>query len=79
MKQMKFINLFKQILIIVSALIFLNYSENAKNIVFAMNTNLSNWNSVFMQYKNEKRHFFRYENDIWFFAETKYNAIKRKC
>ena len=79
MKSAKFMNLFKQTVIIISALIFLNYFKNAKNIVFAINKNLSNWNSVFMQYKNEKRHFFQYKNNIWFSVETKYDAIKRKC
>ena len=34
-------NLFKQTLIIVLTLIFLNYFENVKNILFAINANLS--------------------------------------
>ena len=32
-----------------------------------------------MQIKNKKRHFCKYENEMWNVIETKYDAIKREC
>ena len=40
---------------------------------------MKNWKKVFMQIKNKKRHFCKYENEMWNVTETKYDAIKRKC
>ena len=37
------------------------------------------WNEIFMQFWNKLRHFFRYENDIWFKIKTKYDDEKLIC
>ena len=77
-KQQKVINILK--IKFVNSSIFIIFDYNfEKKIILTANVNLKNWKKIFMQIKNKKRHFCKYENDMWNVIETKYNAIKRKC
>ena len=61
------------------ALISLDYSEDAGDIILAVDASLTGWGSVLMQIKEKKRHPSRYESGIWSTAEAKYDATKREC
>ena len=61
-----------------SVLITLDYRFEKKIILIA-NVNMKNWKKIFMQIRNKKRHFCKYENKMWSVTETKYDAIKREC
>ena len=64
-KQQNFMNSLKLTLTNVFTMIFLNYEKNAKEIILTININFCEWDKILMQIINEKRHFFRYESDIW--------------
>ena len=77
-KQQKIMNILKMKFVNSSVLITLNYKFEKKIILIA-NVNMKNWKKIFMQIKNKKRHFCKYENEMWNVTETKYDAIKREC
>ena len=80
-KQKIAINILKLILTIASALKSLNYFFLIDKIILTVNFNLKKWNIIFSQvnFKIDKRHFFRYENELWIESKSRYDAIKRKC
>ena len=77
-KQQEIINILKMKFINSSIFIILDYNFK-KEIILAANVSLKNWKKVFMQIKNKKQHFCKYENDMWNVIEAKYDAIKREC
>ena len=77
-KQQKIMNILKMKFVNSSVLITLDYKFEKKIILIA-NVNMKNWKKIFMQIKNKKRHFCKYENEMWNVTETKYDAIKREC
>ena len=72
-------NVLKFVLINVFAMMSLNYDVNAKKIIFVVNVNFQEWDAILMQIVNKKRHFSRYENNMWFEQKARYDAIKREC
>ena len=70
-------NILKMKFVSSSILITFNYKFE-KKIILTANINLKNWKKIFMQIKNKKRHFCKYENNIYNVIKMKYDAIKRK-
>ena len=77
-KQQKIMNILKMKFVNSSVLITFDY-KFAKKIILIANVNLKNWKKIFMQIKNKKRHFCKYENDMWNVIKAKNDAIKREC
>ena len=61
------------------ALVSLDYTEGAGDIILAVDASLEGWGGVLMQLVQGKRHPSRYESGIWSSAEKKYDATKREC
>lgn len=60
------------------ALVILDYSEGAGDIILTVDASLEGWGGVLMQQIQGKRHPSRYESGIWSSAEKKYDATKRE-
>lgn len=71
--------LLKLMLIILPTLIFLNYSEGASDIIFAINTSLKKQRRVLIKFMKRKRYLSRYKTGIWSSVERKYDIIKWEC
>ena len=80
-KQKIAMNILKLTLTIAFVLKSLNYFFLIDEIILTVNFNLKKWNVIFSQvnFKIDKRHFFRYENKLWIESKFRYDAIKRKC
>ena len=76
--QQKIMNILKMKFVNSLILIIIDYKIE-KKIIFAIFANKHNWNDVFMQIRNKKRHFFRYENDMWTKTKVKYDDEKLIC
>lgn len=61
------------------ALVFLNYIEQASDIILTVDTSLKGWGRVLIQLVKRKRHSLRYKSRIWSTVEKKYNVTKQKC
>lgn len=61
------------------ALVSLDYTNGASDIILAVDAYLKGWGGVLMQLIKEKRHLSKYESGIWSSTEKKYDAIKWKC
>ncbi len=61
------------------ALVSLDYTEGAGDIILAVDASLEGWGGVLMQLAQEKKHPSRYESRIWSSAEKKYDATKQEC
>ena len=62
------------------ALVKIDYSEGAGEIVLAVDASLTGWGAVLMQADAEgRRHPSRYESGLWNPAEQQYDATKREC
>lgn len=68
----------KLALITPSTLVFPDYSENANDIIFAVDASLNSWREVLVQLVKGKRHLSRYKGEIWSNAKKNYNATKQK-
>ena len=62
-----------------AALVSLDYSEKAGEIILVVDTSLERWGGVLMQLVQEKKHLSRYESKIWSSAKKKYDATKQEC
>ena len=62
-KQQKVMNILKMKFVNSSALITFDYIFEKKIILIA-NVNIKNWKKIFMQIRNKKRHFCKYENEM---------------
>ena len=80
-KQKTAMNILKLTLTTAPALKSLNYFSLADEIILAVNFSLKKWNAILSQVNSEtnKRHFFRYESELWIDSKSRYDAIKRKC
>ena len=80
-KQKIAMNILKLILTTAFALKSLNYFFLIDKIILIMNFNLKKWNIIFSQinFKIDKRHFFRYKNELWIESKFRYDIIKWKC
>ena len=69
---------FKLILITVSALKIIDYTENTDKVICAVDVSEKNWEDNLMQVKQEKKrwHVIHYENKIWSDVEKCYNVKK---
>ena len=61
------------------ALVSLDYTQGAGDIILAVDASLEEWGGVLMQLVKGKKHLSRYESGIWSSAENKYDATKREC
>jgi len=62
------------------ALVKIDYSEGAGEVILAADASLDGWGSVLMQLDDKgKRHPSRYESGLWTKAEASYDATKREC
>lgn len=61
------------------ALVSLDYSEGAGDIILVVDVSLKAWERVLMQLVLGKKHPSRYKSGIWSSAEKKYDATKREC
>ena len=68
----------KLVLITASALKFINYTEDADKVIYAVNVSREDWEDNLIQVKwNKKRwHIIYYENRIWSDVEKHYNVRK---
>ena len=58
------------------ALISLDYTDRAGDIILEVDASLDGWGGVLMQLMNEKRYLSRYKGRIWSNAERNYDATK---
>lgn len=61
------------------ALVSLDYTEGAGEIILAVDASSEEWGGVLMQLVKGKRYPSRYKSGIWSSAEKKYDATKREC
>ena len=78
-EQVEAMDLLKLSLTTPRALVSLDYTEGAGDIIFAVDASLERWGGLLMQLVQGKRHPSRYESGIWSNAEKKYDATKREC
>lgn len=78
-EQVEAMDLLKLAFITPPALIFLDYSKRADDIIFVVDASLERWGRVLMQAVKKKRHLSRYESKIWSSVEKKYDATNREC
>jgi hypothetical protein len=62
-----------------SALVTLDYSPEAGEIILAVDFNLKGWGATLSQIVGKYRHPSRYESGFWSETEQNYDAIKREC
>ena len=74
-------NILKLTLTTASILKFLNYFFLADEIILTVNFSLKKWSAIFSQvnFETDKRHFSRYESELWIKSKSRYDATKRKC
>ena len=77
--QIEAMDLLKFALTTPPALVSLDYTEGAGDIIFAIDASLEGWGRVLMQLVKGKRHSSRYESGIWSATKKKYDATKREC
>ena len=74
-------NILKRILTIAFVLKSLNYFFLIDEIILTMNFNLKKWNVILSQvnFEIDKRHSFRYKNELWTDSKFCYDIIKWEC
>ena len=79
-KQKIAMNILKLTLTTASTLKLLNYFSLINEIILIMNFSLKKWDVIFSQvnFETDKRHFSRYENELWIKSKSQYDATKRK-
>ena len=79
-KQKIAMNILKLTLMTALILKFLNYFFLADEIISTVNFTLKRWSVILSQvnFEIDKRHFLRYENELWIESKSRYNAIKRE-
>ncbi len=77
--QMKAMDLLKLALTTPPALVSLDYTDRAGDIILEVDASLEGWGGVLMQLVQGKRHPSRYKSGIWSSTEKKYDATKREC
>src|SRR5689334_20392893 len=60
------------------ALITIDYSLGAGEIILAVDTSKEGWGAILMQIIGGKRHPSRYESGVWNAVEKRYDAGKRE-
>ena len=65
-------DLLKLALISSLALVLLDYSKDAGEIILAVDASLEGWGGVLMQLVKDKKYPSRYESGIWSTEEKKY-------
>ncbi len=78
-EQIEAIDLLKHALTNPPALVSLDYSQRAGDIILAVDASLDGWGGLLMQLVKGKKHPSRYESEIWSDAEKRYDATKREC
>ena len=78
-EQIEAMDLLKHALTNPPALVSLDYSQGAGDIILAVDASLDGWGGVLMQLVKGKKHPSRYESGIWSDAEKRYDATKREC
>ena len=61
------------------ALSTIDYSEEAGEIILAVDASGEGWGAILQQIKEGKRHPIKYESGLWTDLEKKYDAGKREC
>ncbi len=61
------------------ALVSLDHSQGAGNIILAVDASLDGGGAVLMQLVKGKKHPSRYKSGIWSDAEKRHDATKREC
>ena len=80
MAQREAIKTLKKVLTTVSALMPLQYGEEADKIIFISDISLNEWGAHLDQLNtNRKRHSSRFLSSLWFKSKKKYNTDKREC
>src|SRR5258708_37375619 len=79
MEQQLAINTLKVAITTAPALITLDYSLGAGEIILAVDSSLKGWGATLSQVIDKYRHPFRYESGFWNEAKQYYNIIKREC
>jgi hypothetical protein len=69
----------KNVLILPLVLIAINYSENAGEIILAVDSSFKGWGAVFMQMVKKRRAPSRYKSGMWSDIEQRYDTTKREC
>lgn len=77
-EQVEAMNLLKLVLTSLPALVSLDYSKDAGEIILAIDASLEGWRGVLMQLLQEKIHLSRYKSGIWSRAEKRYDATNLK-
>lgn len=77
-EQVEAMDLLKLSLITPPALVSLDYTGGAGDIILVVDASLEGWGGVLMQLVQGKRHPSRYESRIWSNVEKKYDATKRE-
>ncbi len=78
-EQVEAMDLLKLALTIPPALVSLDYTEEAGNIILAVDASLEGWGGILIQLVKKKKHPSRYESGIWSSVEKKYDATKWEC
>ena len=62
-------------------LVFIDYFEEASEIIIEADENESEWKNILNQVEKEikKRHSICYESEFWSDTERKYDAVKQEC
>ncbi len=76
---MEAMDLLKLALTTPPALVSLDYTYGAGDIILAVDASLEWWGRVLMPLVQGKRHLSRHERGIWSSTEKKYDATKREC
>jgi hypothetical protein len=69
----------KKVFISPPALVAIDYSENAGDIILAVDSSFKNWGAVLVQMVEKRRAFSRYESGMWSDVEQRYDVTKREC
>ena len=79
--QIEAINKLKVILTTVTALIFIDYSEEADKIIIEADESDSEWEDTLSQMKKKikKRHSIYYKSEFWSDTKRKYDVVKWEC
>ncbi len=72
-------DLLKLALTTLLALVSLDYTEGAGDIILAVDASSEGWGGVLMQIVKGKKHPSRYESGVRSSTEKKYDATKREC
>ena len=70
----------KYVLTNVLALVKIQYTDEAGEIILIVDASLKGWGAVLIQLDSlRQRHLSRYESGLWNKAEQNYDVIKREC